>query len=375
MIKTIYLCTKHPPFDGRVHYKIGYTLVKQGYEVISIHPNVSSSTDGGIKIKGYLQKSGLFGRAFSYYGLYKRAIKESPCVVFAPEPDSLIVAYVMHLFHRDIKVVFDCHEWYNLHFTHTKKRNKSKKGSILNVLVSNILKSLTYRIDGVITVNDTMTDYYKRYNKKTITIPSLMVNNINPIIDTKVNDFIFFGQFGSNGQEKILLDAARILKNRNTCARILIIGGYHNNEGDDYKEFNQILDSELLRSYIDITGWLTKDRAFDYLSSGIAGIMRFDTTYFNGFPALPNKIFEYMAFGMAIICSSSNVEITKIVEVENCGIVAKNDSGEELANAIIYLVDNHEKCLEFGRNSINSTKNKYNWDNYGKLLNNFIIDL
>ncbi|MEH7252467.1 hypothetical protein V7111_10125, partial [Neobacillus niacini] len=84
-----------------------------------------------------------------------------------------------------------------------------------------------------------------------------------------------------------------------------------------------------------LKGWLTKEEAFSLLKNGLVGIMRFDTTYYNGLPALPNKIFEYMACGMAIICCGLNIELKRIIESEKCGIVINRETGEDLANAIM----------------------------------------
>ncbi|MHB1484065.1 MAG: glycosyltransferase [Saccharofermentanales bacterium] len=368
----MYLCAKHPPYDGRIHYKISPTLLRKGYEVINVHPNIDNSFDERIKLVGYIQKKGFINRIKSFKLMYAIIIKQKPEIIIAPEPDSLVVAFFAKIINKNIKVIFDCHEWYNVHFTHIVKIKSVILGKILNGIITFIMKFAVKHIDAVITVNDTMTKYFKKYNDYSYTIPSIMSQRFCINENIIRQDYIYYGQFGNGGQEKILLGAAQILKMHKCDAKILVIGGYHQNEAEKYNEFISIIERENLQLNIQIEKWLPQSEAFQLLNSGLAGIMRFDTNYYNGLPALPNKIFEYMGTGMAVICCKNNVELKKIVTTERCGIIIEHESSNDLAEAIRYLHNNKDECLEMGKNALSATYKKYNWYNYGNILDKII---
>lgn len=373
-MRIVYLCSKHPPFDGRIHFKISPTLINGGHEVVNIHPNIEDMVDNGITLIGFKQKKGSFGRLQSLISLFIKGSNLHADILIAPEPDSLLIAYLIKKINKKTKVIFDCHEWYNVHFTHVAKLKNKTLARLLNWLVTYAIKHISARIEAVIAVNDTMKEYFEKQNKNSYTIPSLMDQSYEPNMFLERKDYIYFGQFGNGGQEEILLDAARILKKECSEAKIVVIGGYRNTDCFEYLNFNEIIKSEKLQDHIELKGWLQKDTAFLCLNTGLAGIMRFDTTYYNGLPALPNKVFEYMSLGMALICSKQNVELKKIVDKERCGITIETETGHDLAKAITYLQNNKDVCLDMGNNGLKAVQEKYNWLTYGIQLNQIIED-
>jgi glycosyltransferase involved in cell wall biosynthesis len=304
--------------------------------------------------------------------LYRAGVKQDPDIIIAPEPDSLIVAYLIRRHIKKVKVIFDCHEWYNVHFTHVAKIKNQFLAGFLNRCVSFSMTFIAKRIEAVITVSDTMTEFFRKYNPQSFTIPSLTAQNIVPDMSLERKDFIYFGQFGNGGQEELLLGAARILKRESRNTKIKIIGGYHKNDSSKFDAFCGIIHKENLVDYIEIRSWMPSEEAFAALNTGLAGIMRFDTGYYGGLPALPNKIFEYMSMGMAVVCCKLNRDMAKIIEEEKCGIAVESETAEDLATALIYLHDNEQDCVRMGRNAFSAVQKKYNWNYYGDVLEEII---
>ena len=367
-MKLSYLCLKHPPTDGRVYYKISKTLKKQGHEIINIHPNIKDQlTEDGIQLLGYTQATGLRGRIQSFENARAIALKAHPDIIIAAEPDALYVALGIKKSLKNTKIIFDCHEWYSEHFSSRLKLKICK--SIISRAVSLLTNRLVKKCDAVISVNNSMAQYYSKYNSNSYTIPSIAENNSNPDMTLDRKNFIYFGQFGTTEQECLLIKAAKILKAQGCSAHIVVIGGSKNQD----RFSARISEMDILEN-ISIINWLPREQAFVKLNEGCAGIMRFDMHTF-GLPALPNKIFEYLAAGMAIIGSSLNPEVAKIIDEEKCGISVPHETPEALAKAIQYLHDNPEICRQMGQNALNSVREKYNWDRYGRLLENILLQV
>jgi glycosyltransferase involved in cell wall biosynthesis len=366
-----YVCTKHPIHDGRIQYKISPSLTRVGHEVINIHPNTNNIlVNDNIKIVGYIQKKGFFGRVLSFFKLYKTIKKIKPNLLIAPEPDSLLLAFIYKKFHKKTKVIFDCHEAYEIYFN-------SKIGvrfieKLLNRLVLFEMNFIVKRIETVISVNQTMTKRFEKYNSSSYFIPSIADFKLKEVHNNDRNGIVYFGQFGNDFQKQLLLDTAVILKTKKSESLIRIIGGFKDTSSPEKKDFIELIKNNNLEKNIQLIDWLPKEQAFNILSNSIAGIMRFDSWQLVGNNALPNKIFEYMASGMAVICCDLNSEQRDIILQENCGISIKEENSFFLSNAILQMEKNKEDTLKMGRNSLLACKNKYNWDNYGKILSALI---
>ena len=368
-MKVVYLCAGHAPFDKRIHYKICPILINRGYAVATVHPNIANSKDSGIKLLGYVQKEGYHGRLMSLLTLYRTGRDQNADVIIAPEPDSLVVAYIIKRLGKKVSVVFDCHEWYNLHFLNVVGMKNKIFAMSLGWLVGLTISYISKRIEAIITVNDTMTDFFGKYNSNTHTIPSLaeysLTASVHPL---ERRNFIFFGNFCFAFQALVLLDAARALKRESSDAKIVVIGGYGEDEVSEHQELLSLIEKEELQDNIQLTGWLPKEEAFAYLSTGLAGIMRFDTALYKGAPVLPNKTFEYMSMGLALICCELNTELTKVVLENRCGVTVRTETGLDLAGAILYLHKNRQECISMGENAYEAVQKKYNWEIYGARL-------
>ncbi|MCA1761639.1 MAG: glycosyltransferase [Flavobacteriales bacterium] len=83
-----------------------------------------------------------------------------------------------------------------------------------------------------------------------------------------------------------------------------------------------------------------------------------------------NKVFQYMFFSKPLLVSNCEPQ-KRLVESVECGLSYDHESAEELAEKIIWLMDNPDKAKEMGENGRKAILNTYNTDVYGKK----IIDL
>lgn len=84
--------------------------------------------------------------------------------------------------------------------------------------------------------------------------------------------------------------------------------------------------------------------------------------------ASPNKLFEAMMCGKPIIMNSE-MEISKIVEEEKCGIIVPYGNVNAIKESIIHLKDSNLRD-ELGLNGRNAYENKYSWTIMEKRLLN-----
>lgn len=372
--KVMNVCAKHPPFDGRVYDKISKTLIKCGYEVHNSSPNIESQlTEDGIFLHGFPQGKGMCQRIKSL-SLLRKVIEEvRPDCMICHEPDALFAAYKYYKSEkkkRDLKLFFDCHEAYE-HWFDSATRIK-----ILNRLVGTVLMAMinrtVKRIDGVTSVNNTMTARFKKFNQNSYFLPSVYkTDGINEYQSNQSTSLVYMGQFGKSKQIEMFIGAAKILKEKGIPFKITVIGG-NKSEEKDSDSFESIVKNEHVEEYFDCRGWMPREQAFNELTKYGVGIMRFDSYTMPGNYAMPNKLFEYMSFGLAVLSCSMNIEIKSIIESENCGVLTEKETAEDLAEAIVYINSHHKEIEAMKYNAYLATVRTYNWDNYKGLFKKMI---
>lgn len=370
------VCAKHPPFDGRVYDKISKTLVKCGYEVHNSSPNIDSQfTEDGIFLHGFHQNKGIIQRIKSLFSLRKVIEKVHPDCMVCHEPDALFIAYTYYKSEkkkRKIKLYFDCHEAYEHWFDNATRIGLFNKilGSALMAMINGTVK----RIDGVTSVNNTMTDRFKKYNNNSFFLPSVYkTDNSENYVDNNSTELVYMGQFGKSKQIEMFIGAAKILKSKGILCPITIIGG--NKSGEIVPgSLEDLAQKEKLEDYFVFKGWMPREEAFKELSKYGIGIMRFDSYTMPGNYAMPNKLFEYMSMGLAVLSCKLNLEMKKIIEENQCGILIDHEEKEDLAEALIYIHENPQTIIQMKYNSYKATVEKYNWDSYKSLLRKLVED-
>jgi glycosyltransferase involved in cell wall biosynthesis len=72
----------------------------------------------------------------------------------------------------------------------------------------------------------------------------------------------------------------------------------------------------------------------------------------------PNKLFEYMASGKAILCAVDG-EVASLVGRAEAGIVVEPENAEDLAQAVLSLVKDRERCSAYGANGRRFVKENF----------------
>ena len=368
------VCAKHPPFDGRVYDKESKTLVKCGYEVHNTSPNIESQlTADGIYLHGFPQGKGMIQRIKSLSALRKVIEDVHPDSMTCHEPDALLPAYKYYKREkkkRKVKLYFDCHEAYEHWFDHATKYHFLNRlaGNMLMLMINGIVK----RIDGVTSVNQTMTERFKKYNPNSYFLPSVYkTDNSFDYQENNSTELVYMGQFGKSKQVEMFIGAAKILKSKGVLCKLTIIGG--NKTGEIMPgSLEDLAEKEQLQDYFVFKGWMPREKAFEELSNYGVGIMRFDSYTMPGNYAMPNKLFEYMSLGLAVLSCELNLEIKKIIEKNQCGILIENEEAEDLAEALMYIINNPQEVIKMKYNSYKATVEEYNWNSYQKLLEKLV---
>lgn len=163
------------------------------------------------------------------------------------------------------------------------------------------------------------------------------------------NKFVvsYMGTFGLSHNLLNAIDAARILKTEEV--QFLFLGDGAEKEkivnhakkiGADNVHFFDTVKREILPKF-----WSLSNVGLVHLKN--------NKTFSS---VIPSKIFETMAVGVPIIYSGPASEGSKLIEENDCGLIAEPDSPEDLAKKILQLRDNHDLYFQLARNGKNASK-------------------
>ncbi len=169
--------------------------------------------------------------------------------------------------------------------------------------------------------------------------------NDSELMDTNYKNYVYTGSIRKVNYLSFLVDVAQILDEKypNSNIRILIYG-----DGDEKTNLEEKV-SKLKLSNIIFKGKVHKKYVPFILKSSYGNILHNRSTNLDKYGQSQNKLFEYLAAGRPIIQTYSTGY--SVIEKENCGYCAKNQTPEEVAKALVDLAQNENEARTQGENS------------------------
>lgn len=360
MIRICHLTSVHPRYDGRIFRKECVSLFNAGYNVhLIVADGKGDEAVEGINIIDVGTEVGRFRRILKTGRKVQRKAIDLNCDVYHFHDPELIFTGLA-LKRKGKKVIFDMHE---------NVPGDIEEKAYLPILLRKVLSFLykrleiytVKRIDGIVSTRESINERLNKYNKNI----ELITNY--PIIDKEIPKGVnnipticFAGAVVQNWQHKEIIKAIEPIKSIS----------YHlaGTADDNYLKELSILEGWRKVNY---EGKVPFSKVKSIYQNGTIGVAIYiycknmDGNYGN----LANtKLFEYMNWGLPIVCTDFTLW-KEIVEDEiDCGICVNPYDVNAITNAINYLIENPDKAREMGENGRKAVLNKYNWDILEKRL-------
>lgn len=382
MKSILYIFKGKYPWDIRVD-KFTKSFIQSGFNVIILSrwvPNLAETEEFdnliikrvGFHLPAYLSLP-ISNNPIWKYGI-KNAINDfNPSIIIAR--DIMLAEAAADIGHALNKpVLMDMAEHYPAAMREWKKYNKN---FLLNFLVHNLKipdlfeQNSVKKMDGIITV-------CQEQNERLIKTYSYLENKIQIVHNTPELNFsenirigsssppVIFGHHGNMSAEKSVINLVKgfvLAAQHNKSIKLLLAGA-----GEDYEEVKQIIFTSNLNDRVILTGEYKYNNLKSILSGIDIGVIPYQVNDFNNY-TIHNKVFDFFAAGKPIIYSPCK-PLIRLNNETNTGFILENTEPETISNMLLKIVEfNPEKMSE---NSLNSFKNKYNWNIDSSNLLNFI---
>lgn len=366
--KICILTSVHPPFDGRIFYKEAKTLVKAGYKVVLIVQHNKKETVDGVRIIPLPKPRNRFERVTSVvWKLFISALRERADIYHFHDPELIPVGLILKLF--DKKVIYDMHElvYFQIEDKYWLKFRIIKK---LMQEVYSLFEKLSIKyFDQLILAEDGYESYftqrYKNFKRYTIIrnfpIVSLIesaetINNSikqNPII-------IYAGGLSRIRGIKEIIKSMEYMEYMKHRTELWLLGKW---ESEGFEKECKALKGWKHTKYL---GFVSLSEVYKYMKIATIAIATVYPTK-NHTISLLIKLFEYMACSLPMVIS--NFPYWKNT-FKSCALFANPYNPEDIAEKILYLLDNFDVMKKMGKKGNKLIEKQYNWElESQKLLN------
>jgi glycosyltransferase involved in cell wall biosynthesis len=311
----------------------------------------------------------LFRKGFLFYmffniRLFLYLLFHRHDLLVANDLDTLLPGYLVSRI-RKIPLVFDSHEYFtgipevqNRPFVKYvwKTIEKSILPGLSNIMtVSNGIASKyreEYRVFPLIVMNCAISsDHIMPVSRESLGIGQEKLVVI--LQGTGIN-------WGRGGEE--LIKAVFLAEN----VFLLIVGSGHALE--KMKEMTNELGISGRVKYVSTLPW---ERMLGYTRSADLGVTLDADTSLNHQFSLPNKLFDYISAGVAVV-TSDLPEIREIISEFGCGIILDEVTPENIASTLNELDRNRQKLEELRKNATRASA-KLNWENESRKISEFYL--
>ncbi len=333
-------------FDQRVD-KVCSTLTNNGFDVLLIGRRLKESLPVSrnyqtSRINLLFTKGALF-YAFFNLRLFFKLLFVKADIFHANDLDTLLANRWASKLRRK-PLIYDSHEYFT-GVPEIQDRPKVKKAW------EKIEKSIFPKLKYIFTVNQSIADLYRnQYNKEVQVLRNVPTRDnltktksrtdLGIPVDKKIVLVQGTGINIDRGIEE-LLEAIAIMDNT-----ILYIVG----SGDVLNQLKERSEAQDLNNKVVFVGKLPYNEMMQYTYNADVGVTLDKDTNINYRFSLPNKIFDYIKAGLPVL-SSNLVELKKIINHYEIGVIAVNHSPEEIKKNLLAIWDNEYIYSEYKENT------------------------
>lgn len=352
MTKVCHLTSAHPWDDIRIFRKECVSLANQGYDVTLIAFGCTSCISDGVKvISAGIRPSGRIRRfLFSSKKIKTLANSTNAQIFHFHDPD--LIGLGKKLAKKGKTVIYDVHE-----DVPRQLLDKPYLHPIIARILSRIFEKYENRaIKKYSAICCATPEIKKRFSELH---PNVIDLNNYPL----ESEYIGETNISSHRQNKVCYIGA-ISEIRGLLPLIDALehcGGIRLDLAGAFPEgkLKEKAKTSLGWKFVNELGLIDRQKALQIKSESMAGIVTFLPAA-NHVNAQPNKLFEYMASSLPVICS--NFPLWKeLIEKNNFGICVDPASPLQIAEAIQYIASNPEIAASMGNNANLAVIQTYNW--------------
>jgi glycosyltransferase involved in cell wall biosynthesis len=374
------LTSAHPIDDVRVNYKIAVSFLDRGCRVSWVGPDTSYFTGEELPDKriNYVltrKSASRLDRLRSHRRIRAAALSLSDVDwYYSPDPDAAEIA--IDLARRsNARVMFDVHEIF--HGALLDRWLYGRKMSVVrNYVRSRISKTCTDS-DLVMGVSESVLRPYTQQQQSSVVVrncaPRWFAEGPRDICEYQCAPLrVMHGKGLPSNGTPALLEALAALSDE-TSVSVVLFPALRKGEAPYMPSLHSDIARLGVQRRLQLRESLPHREMPGLLRRCDVGLIAYGRGL--GEDSLPNRLFEYMAAGLAVVAPSYATEIRRIIDTENIGLTVDVEEPQDLANALAWLAGHPAEARAMGNRSRAAFLARHNWDTEFNLLFTAMTDV
>jgi len=354
--KVCFLTSVHSVFDVRIFHREGRTLAEEGYDVVLIAQHNKEDVVDGVRIIPLPKTKNRFKRMTKVaWKLLTLALKEKADIYHFHDPELILVGIFLKLMNK--KVIYDVHEDYPK-VVMSKLWIPKVLRKFIGVAIDCIQKVCVNFFDLIIVAGNDIAESFSRGRlyKKTIVLRNVPLKGFAAACSTdgqKPNNIIYIGALV---RIRGIIEIVKAMRYLNNVATLYLVGTFVRVEFEEEVR-------ELATENVEIIGQVNYAEIPNFLRMAKIGLICFypEPNHIGALSGRNNKLYEYMAGGLAIVASDLR-SWKEIIESGPFGVTVNPKDPKAIAAVIDYLLDNPKVLEQMGTNGRKAVLEKYNWE-------------
>jgi glycosyltransferase involved in cell wall biosynthesis len=328
------------------------SIAKYGFDVsFCVSDGKGNEYKDGVQIvdAGIPYKNRFLRIILTSYRTYKKALSLDGDIYHFHDPELLPYGFLLKLAGK--KVIFDSHE--DIEYDIKQKIYLNKYLRLVFSKVYKIIEILfAKKFNALVGATPHITLRLTEYHHKVININNYPISDETPGNGSKSVDRViaYTGIIASFRGVKEVVKALESVPN----VTLYMAGKFAE---DDVKK--EVMEYEGWKK-VEYLGQIGRQEIIELYQKACIGIVTFHPLP-NHIDSQPNKLFEYLGAGLAVIGSNFSLW-QEIIEKNECGICVDPLDEKSIAQGINSLLDSMDMTKNYGRNGYNLIQNKYNWE-------------
>lgn len=292
---------------------------------------------------------------------FELKLKNPPELVYVADLPTLPIG-VMLKEQLNCKLVVDCHEWWKEQSLLWEPDNH-RRVNMMDKYEQYLYPLCDIRITVGTVLAERMRDYFKCNFDVIYSCLNKVDLNLQDLLNSKEEFWSHNLGIPNDSKVAIFQGSLTTLRNLDNLAKatkylsenqfLVVVGG-----GDYKLEFEKILIKEGNPERVKMVGWVNQDQLLEYTVRADVGVLPYKSISDYYSMSMPNKFLEYYSSQIPIICDSSMVELSSIVNNDQIGVSIDCSNPEVLGRKINFLLENE-------------SERKMLKDNYSKIRKRF----
>lgn len=358
----------HPIDDVRVHTKVARSFVDAGWKVSWVGPGHAFFADEAWRDKDidYHLTHPIESRLDRLLSLWRsrRILRSMTNVdwIYSPDPDAAGAAAKFAL-RANALSVFDVHEVF--HGALLDRWLPFKGSAQFRELVRRRIAATARRSDLVIGVSESVLRPYCDQHPHAFPVrncaPKWFAKEVDvPRAEPGGITRFMHGKGLSNNGTSVLLKALALRSDSGGRAELLVFPASRKGGPHFMPDLVTSISSLGVGDAVILENPVTHSGMPRVLAKCNVGVIAYGRGL--GEDSLPNRLFEYMASGLAILAPSYSSEIRRIVETEDIGVTADFDDPADVATKMQWMIDNPQEVAAMGKRARTAFMARYSWE-------------